>query len=69
MEVTALERVRVVANQGNIAFWVQARAEDAHDDFYAATNALTLFANVRLSQILIVRPTMTITMTISRRSL
>jgi hypothetical protein len=33
MEVTALERVRVAANQGNIAFWAQARAKDVHDDF------------------------------------
>ncbi len=29
-------------NQGNIAFWAQARAEDARDDFYAVTNALDL---------------------------
>ncbi len=40
MEVTTLERVCVAANQGNIAFWAQARAEGARDDFYAATNAL-----------------------------
>ncbi len=35
--------VRVAANQGNIAFWAQARAEDACNDFYAATNALNSF--------------------------
>jgi hypothetical protein len=40
MEVTALERVCVAANQGNIAFWAQACAKDARDGFYAATNAL-----------------------------
>jgi hypothetical protein len=40
MEVTTLERVRVAANQGNIAFLAQAHAKDARDDFYAATNAL-----------------------------
>jgi hypothetical protein len=40
MEVTALERVHVAANQGNIAFWAQARAEDVRDGFYATTNAL-----------------------------
>jgi hypothetical protein len=40
MEVTALERVHVAANQGNIAFWAQAHAKDVHDNFYATTNAL-----------------------------
>ncbi len=40
MEITASEMVRVAVNQGNIAFWAQACAEDAHDDFYTTTNAL-----------------------------
>ncbi len=40
MEITASEMVRVAINQGNIAFWAHACAEDACDDFFAATNAL-----------------------------
>jgi hypothetical protein len=40
MEITASEMVHIAVNQGNIVFWAQARAEDARDDFYAATNAL-----------------------------
>jgi hypothetical protein len=40
MEITASEMVLVAVNQGNIAFWAQARAEDARDDFYTATNTL-----------------------------
>jgi hypothetical protein len=40
MEITASKMVRVADNQGNIVFWVQARAEDARDEFYAATKAL-----------------------------
>ncbi len=51
MEVTALDRVCMAANQGNIAFWAQARAKDVHDVFLPPPTLLTLFANVRLSQI------------------
>ncbi len=40
MEITASKMAHVAVNQGNIAFWAQAHAEDARDDFYAATNAL-----------------------------
>jgi hypothetical protein len=40
METTASKMVRVALSQSNIAFWAQACAEDAHDDFYTTTNAL-----------------------------
>jgi hypothetical protein len=40
MEITPSEMVRIAVNQGNIVFWAQACAEDARNDFYAATNAL-----------------------------
>jgi hypothetical protein len=40
MEITASKMVRVALSQGNIAFWAQACAEDARDEFYTATNAL-----------------------------
>ncbi len=40
MQITTSKMVPVAINQGNIAFWARACAEDARDDFYAATNAL-----------------------------
>jgi hypothetical protein len=59
----------VAANQGNIAFWVQARAEDVRDDFYAATNALNSLCQREAESDLVERPTMMTKMTIRGRSL
>jgi hypothetical protein len=69
MEVTALERVRMATNQGNIAFWAQAHAKDVHDDFYAATNTSNSLCQREAESDLIVRSTMTTKMTMRGRSL
>ena len=59
----------MAANQGNTAFWMQAHAEDAHDDFYAATNVLNSLCQREAESDLIVHLTMTTKMTMRERSL